>query len=173
MKIVSISALFFATFFISTLALAQPGKYAGTEFRRLVETEFTDETSIHGLKGYQLHESTLLNSIDDPERLFLSVYAKGTGRVVLFSVLTDTVKYVFKILDVLHLKNVWEGLEFKSVTCRQNKIENNEIVALVNPAEKEYFTDIKKAWLCDWDKRRFMAIPVKGIDCLNEGYEQF
>lgn len=173
MKIASIPALFFATFFICTLALAQPGKYAGTEFKKLIETEFTDENNIPGLKGYQLHESTLLNSIDDPERLFLSVYAKGTGRVVLFSVLTDTVKYVFKILDVLHLKNVREGLEFKSVTCRQNKIENSEIVAFVNPAEKEYFTDVKKAWICDRDKRSFRAISVKGIDCLNEGYEQY
>ncbi len=173
MKIVYIPALFFVAFLFSNLAMAQPGKYAAPEFKKLIETEFTDENNIPELKGYQLHESTLLNSIDDPERLFLSVYAKGTGRVVIFSALTDTVKYVFKILDVLSLKDVRGGLEFKSVTCRLNKIENSEIVALVKPVEKAYFTDIKKAWICDWEKRTFRAIPVKKIDCLNEGYEQF
>ena len=173
MKIVSISALFFLTCFISTVVIAQPGQYAGTEFKKLIETEFTDENNIAGLEEYQLHESTLLNRIDDPERLFLNIYSKGSARVVLFTLLTDTVAFTFKILDVLHLKNVKEGLEFKSVTCRRNKIENSQILALVRTGEKEYFTEVKKAWICDWEKRRFRAIPVKGIDCLNEGYEQF
>lgn len=173
MKIVSIPALFFLTCFISTAAIAQPGQYAGTEFKKLIETEFTDENTIAGLEEYQLHESTLLNRIDDPERLFLNVYSKGSARVVLFTVLTDTVAFTFKVLDVLHLKSVREELEFKSVTCRRYKTENSQILALVKPAAKEYFTNIKNAWICDWEKRRFRAIPVKGIDCLNEGYEQF
>ena len=173
MKIVSVPVLFVLMFFFSFSAKAQPGEYAGSEFKKLIDTRFTDENDIPRLKGYQLHESTLLNGIDDPERLFLNVYARGTNRIVLFSILTDTSKYVFKILDVLFLKDVKEGLEFKSVTCRQNKIENSEIVALVKPVEKAYFTDIKKAWICDWGKRRFRVMPVKGIDCLNEGYEQF
>ena len=169
MKILIAPALFF---FLSATAISQ-GNYAGTEFKKLIETGFTDENNIAGLEEYQLHESTLLNRIDDPERLFLNVYSKGSARVVLFTVLTDTVAFTFKVLDVLHLKSVRKELEFKSVTCRRDKIENSQILALVKTAEKEYFTDIKKAWICDWEKRRFRAIPVKGIDCLNEGYEQF
>jgi hypothetical protein len=172
MKIVSIPVLFSLFLFSFTAALSQ-GNYAGTEFKKLINTSFSDEKDIPALKGYQLHESTLLNGIDDPERLFLNVYAQGTARVVLFAVLTDTGRLTFKVLDVLQLNNVKEGLEFKSVTCRRYKTENSQILALVRPAEKAYSTDIKKAWLCDWEKRRFRSIPVKGIDCLNEGYEQF
>ncbi|HKO82919.1 MAG TPA: hypothetical protein VJU78_21075 [Chitinophagaceae bacterium] len=173
MKIALAATAFFLMLLFSTGSLAQKGQYSGPEFKKLINTDFTDEKDIPGLRGYQLHESTLLNRLDDPERLFLSVYTKGTGRIMLFTVLTDTVKYVFKIADVLELKNVKAGLEFKSVTCRQNKKENAEIVALVNPVEKKYFTDVKKAWICDRNKRRFRAIPVKGVDCLNEGYEQY
>ena len=89
MKIVSGATLFVLTFLFSTTMLAQQGTYAGPEFKKLINRSFTDEKNIAGLKGYQLHESTLLNRIDDPERLFLNVYAKGTGRVVLFTPVLD------------------------------------------------------------------------------------
>lgn len=173
MKIIATSILFFLACIISTNALTQPGRYAGAGFKKMIGSEFTDENSIAGLEEYQLHESTLLNRLDDPERLFLNVYVKGTTRVVLFTVLTDTVAMTFRIADILHFKNVSEGLEFKSVTCRRDKKENSQILALLRPTEKAYFTDVRKAWICDWNKRTFRVIPVKGIDCLNEGYEQF
>ncbi len=173
MKIVPILAFVFLNSFVFVSAIAQPGKYAGTEFKKIINTRFSDESNISALKGYQFHEGTLLNSLDDPERFFLNVYAKGTTRVILFTVLIDTAKFVYEIVDVIQLKNISEQLEFKSVTCRQNKEENSEILALVKPAEKQYFNDIKKAWICDKNKRSFRAIALKGIDCLNEGYEQY
>ena len=158
----------------SALAIkAQPGKYAGPEFKKLINTSFSDEKNIAELEGYQLLDGILLNYIDDPERLFLNVYAKETNRVIFFSALIDTAKNIFEILDIIQLKNVKPGLEFKAVTCRRNKKENAEIVALVNPAEKEYLTDVKKAWRFNRDKRRIDLISIKGIDCLNEGFEQY
>lgn len=173
MKIRDVILLFIAVFLLSAGVIAQPGKYAGTEFKKLISTQFNDETKIRGLETYQLHESTLLNRIDDPERLFLQVYVKGTSRLLLFTVLTDTATNTYEILDVLQVKNVKPGLEFKSVTCRRNKIENAEIVALVLPRDKEYFTDVRKAWICDKKKKQFRWIALKGIDCQNEGYEQY
>lgn len=173
MKISLVPLLFLATLFFSTCSLAQPGKYAGGGFRKLINTSFTDERAIPGLEGFELHESTLMNRLEDPERLFLNVYANGQERVVLFTVLTDTVAFSFLIADVLHLKRVEEELVFKSVTCRKDQVEDSRILALLLPTETEYFNKIKKAWICDWEKKVFKAISVKGIDCLNEGYEQF
>lgn len=173
MKILFFAVLICTGSFIYNDAHAQPGKYAGTAFKKMINSGFSDERAVTGLEGFDLLESTLLNRLEDPERLFLNVYTRGTERVVLFSVLTDTIAFNFTILDVLHLKNVKEALELRSVTCRKNKVENPQIVALLMPAEKMYFNNIKKAWLCDWRKRAFISIPVKGIDCLNEGYEQF
>lgn len=173
MKIPQVPVLIFAVLFFSTASMAQPGRYAGAGFRKMINTSFTDERAIPGLEGFDLYESTLLNRLDAPERLFLNVYAKGSERVVLFTVLADTVSFNFKILDVLYIKKVGNELEFRSVTCRKDRVENSRILALLRPAEKEFLNDIKKAWICDWDKGVFRAIPVKGIDCLNEGYEQF
>jgi hypothetical protein len=172
MKIISAFSLYGLVLLFSVAAISQD-KHPDVEFKKLINTTFNDENNIPALTGYQLQESTLLNSIDDPERLFLNVYSKGFARAVLFTALTDTVAFTFRILDVLHLKSVREELEFKSVTCRRDKIENSQILALVKPAGKSYFTDIKKAWICDREKGRLRAISVKGIDCLNEGYEQF
>lgn len=173
MKRVPGVTLFCLAFLFSAAVMAQQGKYAGPEFKKLINTSFNDEKSIAGLEGYQLQEGVLLNRVDDPERLFLNVYAKETSRVLLFSAFTDTAKNIFEILDIIQLKNVKPDLEFKAVTCRQNKMENAEIVALVDPAEKKYFTDVKKAWRFNKDKRRIELISIKGIDCLNEGFEQY
>lgn len=173
MKSVSGVTLVCLAFLFSVAGMAQPGKYAESEFKKLINTSFTDEKSIAGLEGYQLQEWILLNRVDDPERLFLNVYVKETSRIILFSALTDTAKNIFEILDVVQLKNVNPGLEFKAVTCRRNKSESAEIVALVAPGERKYFTNVKKAWRFNRDKRRIEIISIKGIDCLNEGFEQY
>lgn len=173
MKIIFFTVLICWCTIFCSCALAQPGKHTGSALKTLINSSFTDEQEVTGLEGFALYESSLLNRPDDPERLFLQVYAKGSERVVLFSALTDTIAFIFTVLDVLHLKNVREGVEFKSVTCRKNKVEDPQLLALLMPAEKMYFNNIKKAWICDWKKKAFISIPVKGIDCLNEGYEQF
>lgn len=172
MKILSVIPVFFMAYLFSP-ANAQPGKYANASLKQLLHVDFTDERSISELDGYELTEWILLNHLDDPERLFLNIYSKGNTRVLLFTGLKDTALNIFSVLDVLEVKNVAPGLEFIYVTCRQQKVENAEIVALVFPREQEYFIDIKKAWICDRSKRQFRWIPIKGIDCLNEGYEQF
>jgi len=46
------------------------------------------------------------------------------------------------------------------------------LVALVNPKPwKAYFTNLIKAWRLDQKKNMFIAIPVKGIDCFNDEFE--
>ncbi len=173
MKIIFIAILIFCSTIFCNCALSQSGRHTGDALKALINSSFTDEQAVAGLEGFELYESTLLNGLEVPERFFLQVYAKGSERVVLFSSLTDTIDFNFRVLDVLHLINVKEGLEFKSVTCRKNKVEDPQLLALLMPAEKMYFNNIKKAWICDWKKKAFTSIPVKGIDCLNEGYEQF
>jgi hypothetical protein len=173
MKIIFFAVFIYLGSVFSNCAHAQPGRHAGATFKKMIGSCFSDERTVAGLEDFELYESTLLNRLDDPERLFLQVYAKGSERVVLFSALTDTISFHFTVHDVLHLKNVKAEFEFKSVTCRKNKVEDPQILALLIPAERMYINSIKRAWICDWEKKAFINIPVNGIDCLNEGYEQF
>jgi hypothetical protein len=156
-----------------SLPVLAQGKYAGPVFKKLVNTSFTDERQIAGLELYELQEWVLLCRLEDAERYFLHEFRKVTDRVLLFCQLTDTLLNTFKILDVVEVKNIKPVLEIKTVTCRQFQEGNEEIIALVAPREQEYFTDVRKAWICDKKKKLFRWIPVKGVDCLNEGFEQY
>ena len=156
-------------FFVSFYAVAQ-GKYAGPLVKKLIGKTYTNSSKIAGLPGYQFREGSLVSAINDPEQMVVQVLQKGTTFVVFFSVMTDTVKKIYSILDLLEIKNVTKGWQVRTTFCRRDTINNVEIVALVKSSpNKDYLTEVKQAWRFDRDKIRFLAIPVKGIDCFNEG----
>ncbi len=158
-----------AFLFVSFCTVAQ-GKYAGPLVKRLIGKTYTGNRKIPGLPGYQFRQGSLVSALNDPEQMMVEVLQKGANFVVFFSVMTDTVKKIYSILDLLEIKNVAKGWQVRTTFCRRDTVDNVEIVALVKSSpNKDYLTEVKQAWRFDRDKIRFLAIPVKGIDCFNEG----
>ena len=156
-------------FFVSFCTVAQ-GKYAGPLVKKLIGKTYTNSTKIPGLPGYQYRQGSLVSALNDPEQMMVEVLQKGTNFVVFFSLMTDTVKKIYSILDLLEIKNVTKGWQVRTTFCRRDTINNVEIVALVkNSPDKDYLNEVKQAWRFDRDKIRFLSIPIKGIDCFNEG----
>lgn len=151
------------------LAVQAQGKYAGS-MQSLIGKTYTDSRAIEGLKGWQSREGSIISPIDVPEMIAVEVFQKGMDYVLFFSVMEDTAARVFSIVDVIEVNKVSNSWVIKAALCRQNEIENMEIVALVKYAKKPYMTNVKKAWRFNRDKRRAEAISVKGIDCINEGF---
>jgi hypothetical protein len=148
------------------------GKYAPT-LKNLIGKSFADERKVAGLKGYAFTEGTMITPINDPQRMAVDVYRKGNQAVVLFSLLTDSVKMISTILDVIEIKNILKGWDIKVATCSLNGNEQADVVALAKTGTKEYTTTVSKAWRCNRDKIRIEAISAKGLKCLNEGMEQY
>lgn len=159
--------LLFALF--SDITFAQ-GKYAGTK-KSLIGKTYTDSHSIEGLEGWQFREGSVITAMDDPEMITVDVFQKGTTCVVFFSIKEDTADTDFTILDVLEIKGVTKSQYVKTAFCREDKIENAEIVALIKPIHAEYVRALK-AWRFNRDKRRIEIKNVSRIDCLNEGFDQ-
>ena len=151
---------------------AQPGKYAGS-MKNLIGKVYTDSRNITSLKGWQPREGSVLNPLTDPEMILSDVFQKGTTYIVFFSIKEDTASVENKIFDVIEIKGVAKGWTIKTALCRQNKIDNVYIFAWLKEASTEYLKTIKKAWRFNPDKRRIEPLPVKGIDCINEGMEQY
>jgi hypothetical protein len=147
------------------------GKFAGF-MNGLIGTTYTDSRSIDGLENWQFRQGTLISPYDDPETITVDVFQKGPVYIIFFSVMEDTATHVYTIADVIEIKSMKAGWELKTAVCRQNREEDVTIVALVKPANAEYSTNVRMAWRFNRDKRRAEAIPVKGIDCLNEGFDQ-
>jgi hypothetical protein len=70
---------------------------------------------------------------------------------------------------VLEVKNVLKGWQLKTTSCRQNKVENVELVALVKwSPSHDFLKPAKQAWRFNRDKRRFESINISNIDCVND-----
>lgn len=147
------------------------GKYAGS-MKRLIGVTYTDSENIPGLKGWEFKKGSVITAMDEPHMIIASVYSKGKTWIIFFSIMEDTASSVYSIMDVAEVKNVLQGWEVYTTTCRKNKIENVEIVALVKwSPSQEFLKPAKQAWRFNRDKRRFEFLSVKGIDCINEGLE--
>jgi hypothetical protein len=156
--------------FLTEIVLSQPGKYAGQQ-KYLIGKTYTDSREIKQLKIWQFQQGSVVNSLSDPETITVDVFQKGTTWVVFFSIKEDTASQNFIIIDVMEIKNVTKGSTVKTSFCRSQKIDNSLIVAWAKETPTEYLATIKKAWRFNPDKRRVELISTKGIDCLNERFD--
>jgi hypothetical protein len=161
---------FISLFSQAGLPASTAGRYAGTK-KSLIGNIYTDSHNITGLSGWTFREGNVVNSLNDHEMITVDVFQKGTTYIVLFSIKEDTASEEFKIMDVLEIKNVTTAQQIATAFCRDNKNENAEIVALIKPGNTEYSKALR-AWRLNRDKRRIEIKNIKGIDCLNEGFDQ-
>ncbi|MEO5945240.1 MAG: hypothetical protein ABIP79_00375 [Chitinophagaceae bacterium] len=137
--------------------------------KKLVSISYTNSRNIPGLEGWEFRQGSVVTPMNNPEIIIADVFSKGNTWIVFFSINEDTASSVSTIMDVVVVKNVLKGWQLKTTSCRQNKIENFEIVALVKwSPSQEYLKPAKQAWRFNRDKRRFEILSVKGIDCINE-----
>ena len=144
------------------------GKFATGDIKKLVGRIFT-ENGDPGLRGFQFNEGSMISPLKDPHRIVANVYKKGSTVIVLVSLLKDSVKKLYQILDVLEIKNVQKGWEVRTALCRQDQQDDAEIVALAKQSKEDFLTGIQKAWRFNRQKRYFESLAVRGIDCFNEG----
>lgn len=147
------------------------GKYAGTK-PDLIGVTYLDSRSIPALKGWEFQSGSVVSPYDDPESIIACVFKKGNTWLCFFSIQEDTASEIQTIMDVVEVKNVLKGWQLYTTSCRQNKVENVEIVALVKWSPlQEFLKPAKQAWRFNRDKRRFESATVKGVDCINEGLD--
>ncbi|HEV7780180.1 MAG TPA: hypothetical protein VGO58_02890 [Chitinophagaceae bacterium] len=160
MKLLIISLLLF----VFTGDSVAQGKYAGTK-KAMIGKVYTEAKNLTALKGWTFVNGGLANSPDDPERIVSDIFKKGTTYLVFFSIMEDTASGKYKVMDVAEITGVAKGWGVHGSSCRQNERENNYIIAWGKGDSEQYMKIIKKAWRFNPDKRRFEAIPVKGVDC--------
>lgn len=155
---------------IAVLSFSQ-GKYAGSQ-KKLIGSSYADENHISGLSGWKFYEGNMITPVNDPEMIVVLVFQRGSSRAIIAGYKEDTAFAQFTIADVIELRNVSAGWQIKAASCRQNSVENIEIIALVKSAvSMEWLKPAKKAWRFNRDKRRFEILSIKGIDCGNESLE--
>lgn len=144
------------------------GTFAGS-MKKLIGTKYKDSNSIPALKGFDIHEGSLITDVNDPESITVDHFQKGSNAVIFFSIKENANTEEYTILDVLEYNNIPQGWQLKTALCRQDETANVEIVALVKSGTDEVLKPAKKAWRFSRDKRRLQTMDVKGVDCISEG----
>jgi len=139
--------------------------------KKIIGSSYSEANDIAALIDWEYREGSVVTPLHNPEMIVANVFQKGNIWIAFFSIKEDTLSSAFTIMDVVEVKNVQQGWWLKTTFCRQHKIENIEIIALVKlSATQQYIKPAKMAWRFNRDKRRFEKVSSKGIDCLNEGF---
>lgn len=122
---------------------------------------------IKQLKSFKQEEGILIDeAIKD--RIGFARISNGNTTMVLCT------KYVeprsSKILAVLDIGKLQKNTQVIMAKCRVNARADGYIVAVVKPTSGKYFKQVIQAWRMDMKSNRFVSIPTKGLDCINEEY---
>ena len=78
----------------------------------------------------------------------------------------------YEILAILDIGNINKNESIIVVGCRINKKKDDLIIALIKPINSQhYYTNIVKAWKLNPKNNTFNPISTKGIDCLNDEFD--
>lgn len=163
----------YIAFFFLTAAYSGfgQGKYSGTK-SDLIGVAYQDSRNISGLENWEFQSGSVISPLDVPEMIVACVFRKQNTWVCFFSIKEDTASAFYTIMDVVEVKKVLKGWQLYTTSCRQNKVGNVEIVALVKwSPSQEFLKPAKQAWRFNRDKRRFELADFRGVDCINEGLE--
>ena len=118
-------------------------------------------------KNYKEWEGLLITESKKPKKIFSKI-SDGKNTMVLFS---EYETRGYKILGILDLGKIEKYNRIILSDCRLNSKTDGFIIALVKDQNKAYFTNVIKAWKVDQNTNRFIEIPIKGIDCFNDEFE--
>jgi hypothetical protein len=163
--LISYFLLFFSL--ITSCYTDKATKFIGKKFTNHWTTFSIDENFRAG--------SGMVDIPDSKERFFLTTMVLKDGRfLTLLTKLTDSsnIHSPEIIIDA-----ITEKMPKGATSCfcyykknNPNKASYRSIIAIAKKEDVEVYTDIKKAWKINTKLKRFEEIPVKDIECVNDGY---
>lgn len=162
--------IFYLLHFICIFGIAQNIKNyesaIGKRFLKKINT-------VNVFKEYKIEMGVMISGLENENKgydIISNVYDK---KVILSKAKMqgNKVQY-FEILSILDIGKIKINEQIIVQECRLNKKKDNLIIALINPINSEpYYTKIIKAWKLNPKNNTFNPIPTKGIDCLNEEFD--
>lgn len=119
-------------------------------------------------KNFKEAEGVVIADSKETDKIFSKI-SDGKFTLLLF---TEYSTKGYKIFGILDLGVIKKNTRLVLRECRIDKKTDGFIVALVREQPSSaYFTNIIKAWKVDQKTNTFIAIPIKGIDCFNDEFE--
>lgn len=135
---------------------------------------YQDYTEIGSLKDYQKVSDTVIYGEAYEPGFRLTGLKNENHNLVLFSTISLDEKrnQNYKIMDTLVVTNLQPN-EFISIGYCQNEfIDDQEIISVVEETDNQFVEKINRAWRANVETGEFEKLPVEGIDCWNEHFQE-
>lgn len=147
----------------------QPSKKIAFPYN-LVKQIFAENQDPSALRTYKKLGGSLITPYDMEQQVIVSVYQKGASRIVIYSYRSSGTVKQYEVKAVIFIKNMPKGFQLVHGLCRENKMEQPGIVALMKPG-LEYSTNIKQAWLYNYTSDLLTEVNPETVDCYNEFFD--
>lgn len=135
---------------------------------------YQNYTELDYLRDYQKVSDTIIYGEAYEPGFRLTELKKEGRNLVLFSTISldEEGEENYKILDTLVFTDLQPN-EFISVGYCQNEfIDDQQIISLVEETESQFVEKINRAWRANVETGEFEKLPVEGIECWNEHFQE-
>lgn len=135
---------------------------------------YQNYTEIGFLEDYRKISDTVIFGEEYDPGFRLTGLQKEDHNLVLFNTISLDEKRnaSYRIIDTLVITNLQPN-EYVSIGYCQNEfIDDQEIISVVEETESRFVEKINRAWRANVETGEFEKIPVDGIECWNEYFQE-
>ena len=132
---------------------------------------YRDFTELEYFKDFEDYGGGMIGGTEDKGFALERAHKDGVEVLIMVEIIsTNTNKVNYKAYDAIEISGLADNEAISYCFCRLNEEADGQIIAVYKVEDKEYFTQIVKAWRADYEKGEIYEIDTDGIDCVSEGW---
>lgn len=134
----------------------------------LVGTVYMEINEIPSLKNYKIEEGIAIDEDTSRKTGFILITNGSNEKVICSEYLGPNSRRILAIQEIGRLPKNSKVIMSR---CRMKQKDNGYIIAIVETTQTAYFKKVKKAWIFNKESQLFSEISIKGIDCINDEFD--
>ena len=134
----------------------------------IIGKEDKEINDIPFLKNYKIAEGIAIDEDISSKTSFILITNGSNEKVICSEYLGPNSRRILAIQEIGQLPKNSKVIMSR---CRKEQKENGYIIAIVETTQTAYFKKVKKAWIFKKASQTFSEIPIKGIDCINDEFD--
>lgn len=134
----------------------------------IVGKVYKEINEIPSLKNFKIAEGIAIDEDISSKTSFILITNGSNEKVICSEYLGPNSRRILAIQEIGRLPKNSKVIMSR---CRKEQKDNGYIIAIVETTPTAYFKKVKKAWIFSKESKLFSEIPIKGIDCINDEFD--
>ncbi|WP_026750748.1 hypothetical protein [Sediminibacterium sp. C3] len=138
------------------------------QLKSIVGTVYKEISDIPMLREYKIEEGIAIDEDESGKISFILINNGLNKKIICSEYLRPQSRRILAIQEIGQLSKNSKVIMSR---CRKAQKDNGYIIAIVETTQSAYFKKVKKAWIFNKVPQSFSEIPTKGIDCINDEFD--